>query len=269
MMPELCDKCEVSAFPTLFLYRDGEFMEEMWRARAKDDVIAYAKEKVTFYKAAYSKKVTFLHGKTFDETIQKGRWLINFYPGKCVQGCVDFAANFVQVAETLSVSTGAGKESLHFGNVNCESDGGESRISNIEIQLSDLGLCKRLKIEKYPTVRLYWNGALEDTIPSPEKMKAKEFQDYVQSRQKSETTVPNPEGTITKLEAATFEKVTANGPWIVEFYSPMCGACKAFAPTYEKLGKLLQGKVNVGALDCTRDKQMTDKYGIKGFPTIK
>lgn len=40
---------------------------------------------------------------------------------------------------------------------------------------------------------------------------------------------------ITELSGTTFAKDIANGNWLVEFFSPYCHHCKAFAPTWQTL----------------------------------
>ncbi|XP_067123070.1 protein disulfide-isomerase A6 homolog [Centruroides vittatus] len=57
--------------------------------------------------------------------------------------------------------------------------------------------------------------------------------------------------------------------WLVEFYAPWCGHCKNLAPHWAKAATELKGKVKLGALDATEHTITSNKYGVKGFPTIK
>ena len=51
--------------------------------------------------------------------------------------------------------------------------------------------------------------------------------------------------------------------------APWCGHCQRLKPIYEEVATELKDKVKVGALDATVHQTQANKYGVKGFPTIK
>ena len=84
---------------------------------------------------------------------------------------------------------------------------------------------------------------------------------------------------VVELTDATFEHQTQSatgqttGKWIVKYYAPWCGFCKSLAPTWEELSERLgESEVNdviVAKVDCTEEKDVCDRFKIKGFPAIK
>ncbi|KAG2442054.1 hypothetical protein HYH02_009845 [Chlamydomonas schloesseri] len=63
--------------------------------------------------------------------------------------------------------------------------------------------------------------------------------------------------------------VKSDDLWLVEMYAPWCGHCKALKPAWIEAAGELQGKVKVGAVDCTAHQAVCQEYGVQGYPTIK
>lgn len=76
---------------------------------------------------------------------------------------------------------------------------------------------------------------------------------------------------VTLLDDANFHKevVDSDDLWFVEFYAPWCGHCKALKPAWMELATALDGKVRVGAVDCTVNQATCQEHGVPGYPTIK
>jgi len=76
---------------------------------------------------------------------------------------------------------------------------------------------------------------------------------------------------VIELTDKNFKDIVLNSelPFMVEFFAPWCGHCKALTPEWDKAATNLKGIVPVGKVDCTVHQQLCGKYEVKGYPTIK
>eukprot|EP00049_Salpingoeca_infusionum_P017723 m.354122 g.354122 ORF g.354122 m.354122 type:complete len:443 (+) comp16922_c0_seq1:176-1504(+) len=75
---------------------------------------------------------------------------------------------------------------------------------------------------------------------------------------------------VIDLNPTSFKKMlNDDAVWLVEFYAPWCGHCKALAPEWAKAATALKGVVKVGAVDMTQYQELGGPYNVRGFPTIK
>eukprot|EP00884_Botryococcus_braunii_P018975 jgi/Botrbrau1/5761/Bobra.0134s0030.1 len=62
---------------------------------------------------------------------------------------------------------------------------------------------------------------------------------------------------------------------LVEFYAPWCGHCKHLTPEYKALGAQvasdpkLKNRVVIAKVDADAHRDLGEKFGVRGFPTIK
>ena len=68
---------------------------------------------------------------------------------------------------------------------------------------------------------------------------------------------------IEQLTEENFDKKTANGLKIVEFYAPWCGFCKKQEPVLSEMEKFWIGKVNGDEYS-----KLVQRFKITGFPTF-
>lgn len=87
--------------------------------------------------------------------------------------------------------------------------------------------------------------------------------------------VESADGDVLVLDESNFDTTIAEheSGILVEFYAPWCGHCKKLAPEYKKAAtKLLEdsgGKVRLAMVDATEDKDLAERYNVKGFPSLK
>ena len=79
---------------------------------------------------------------------------------------------------------------------------------------------------------------------------------------------------VIDLKPDNFDSVITNSgkPALVEFFAPWCGHCKTLAPIYEELGTAFESakdKVLVAKVDADAHRELGQKFGVQGFPTLK
>ncbi|CAK7223392.1 hypothetical protein SBRCBS47491_005192 [Sporothrix bragantina] len=84
------------------------------------------------------------------------------------------------------------------------------------------------------------------------------------------TTPQNPNGASVPLTAETFQTLVTmtQDTWFVKFYAPWCHHCKAMAANWDQLAKEMQGKLNIGEVNCEKESRLCKDVRVKGYPTI-
>lgn len=57
-------------------------------------------------------------------------------------------------------------------------------------------------------------------------------------------------------------------PVLVDFWAEWCGPCKSLAPKLEEIAGEMSGKVKIVKLDIDNNREMTEKFGVRGIPTM-
>jgi len=76
---------------------------------------------------------------------------------------------------------------------------------------------------------------------------------------------------VIDLTSSNFDELVYGSKdiWLVEFFAPWCGHCKNLAPEWEEAATKLKGLVKVAKVDATVESALAQKFGVKGYPTIK
>jgi protein disulfide-isomerase-like protein len=69
------------------------------------------------------------------------------------------------------------------------------------------------------------------------------------------------------VEVEGFDQEFGSKPCMALFYAPWCGHCKSLMPTWDQLSA--QHGEHMTKVNCDENRDMAEKHGIAGFPTIK
>ncbi len=75
---------------------------------------------------------------------------------------------------------------------------------------------------------------------------------------------------VSDVNDANFESAVLNSdkPVLVDFWAPWCAPCRMLAPTVEAVAQNYQGSASVVKLNVDDNPQVSQRYGIKGIPTL-
>jgi len=232
---------------------------------------------------AVASDVTVLTTASFDSSISEGNWLLEFYAPWCGH-CKKLAPIYEETATAL-------KGKVNVGKVDCT---------------VEKDVCSRFGVRGYPTLKFvsknqvydyrgertkaaltvfaegeFQSGAASpvpppgapaaaatENKPAGDAKPAQANPAQAAKAQEVPKTEAGPSDVVV-LTTGTFETSVAQGDWLLEFFAPWCGHCKKLAPVYEQVATQLKGKVNVGKVDCTVEKDLCAQFGVRGYPTLK
>ncbi|GFY90519.1 thioredoxin family protein [Actinidia rufa] len=132
-------------------------------------------------------------------------------------------------------------------------------------------VCSKYGVSGYPTIQWFPKGSLE-----PKKYEGartvEALAEFVNNEAGTNVKLAATPSNVVVLTPDNFELVLdKTKDVLVEFYAPWCGHCKSLAPTYEKVASAfkLEDDVIIASVDAAKHKDLGEKYGVSGFPTLK
>ncbi len=62
--------------------------------------------------------------------------------------------------------------------------------------------------------------------------------------------------------------IEAEMPYLVDFWAPWCGPCRAIAPVVEELAGEYAGRVGFAKVNVDESPKVATEYGIQSIPTL-
>ncbi|KAJ6796138.1 protein disulfide isomerase-like 2-2 [Iris pallida] len=188
----------------------------------------------------------------FDKEVGHDRGaLVEFYAPWCGH-CKKLAPEYEKLGSSFKKA-----KSVLIGKVDCD---------------EHKSVCSKYGVSGYPTIQWFPKGSLE-----PKKYEgartAEALAEFVNSEGGTNVKLATVPSSVVVLTAKNFGQVVLDETKdvLVEFYAPWCGHCKSLAPIYEKVANAfrLEEDVVIANLDADNYKDLAEKYGVSGYPTLK
>lgn len=73
---------------------------------------------------------------------------------------------------------------------------------------------------------------------------------------------------VSETTDKTFEKDTAEGVTLTDFWATWCGPCRMQSPVVDQLSEEMGGKVTFNKMDVDQNPETPQKFGIMSIPTL-
>ncbi|KAJ8447790.1 hypothetical protein Cgig2_015153 [Carnegiea gigantea] len=205
-----------------------------------------------FISSVFADDVVVLTEDNFEKEVGQDRGaLVEFYAPWCGH-CKRLAPEYEKLGASFKKA-----KSVLIGKVDCD---------------DQKNLCSKYDVTGYPTIKWFPKGSLE-----PKKYEgartAEALTEFVNTEAGTNVKIAAAPSHVVILSPSNFDDVVMDKSKhvLVEFYAPWCGHCKALASTYEKVATAfkLEKDVVIANLDADKYKDLAEKYGVSGFPTLK
>ncbi|KAF3646124.1 putative protein disulfide-isomerase A6 [Capsicum annuum] len=205
-----------------------------------------------FFSSVLADDVVVLTEENFEKEIGQDRAaLVEFYAPWCGH-CKKLAPEYEKLGTSFKKA-----KSILIGKVDCD---------------EHKSVCSKYGVQGYPTIQWFPKGSVE-----PKKYEgarsAEALAEFVNSEGGTNVKIASIPSSVVVLSSDNFNEIVLDETKdvLVEFYAPWCGHCKSLAPTYEKVATAFRQEedVVIANLDADNHKDLAEKYGVSGYPTLK
>lgn len=211
-------------------------------------------------KLAYQEEAYFeLNDENFESFIKENEYvLVKFYApwcGHCKTMAPDYAAAATQLKETNS----------------------PAKFAKVDATVAKQTAAK-YGIEGYPTLKFFINGNEKDYTGERNKdgmvsWVEKRIVSHLDAEANRVDGEPERDEDVYILTDSNFNDFIKKNDYVfVKFMAPWCGHCKRMAPALLKAASTLKNsgsKVKVAKVDATVEKNLSSRFSISGYPTLK
>ncbi|KAK0050068.1 protein disulfide-isomerase A5, partial [Biomphalaria pfeifferi] len=262
----------IKGFPTIRYFRNGEFAFEV-NERDKDKIIEFMKDPKEppppppqeMKWEEIESDIVHLTDDTFKQFLKKKKHcLVMFYApwcGHCKKSKPEYMAAATVYKEDPKVAFAAVDCTVH------------------------TGTCNSHDVKGYPTFKYFnygknaqkYMGGREKNdfitfMKDPQNAAASSSNSLPLETLENQWKFLNGYQSLQFLTSTNFDSVIAeNVQTLVLFYAPWCGHCKQMKPDFAEAAEIVkkEGLGTLGVVDATIEKELADKFNIKGFPTLK
>jgi len=261
---KLCKKLKVSTSSFIIKhYKDGDFNKDYDRAEKVKNIVTFLKDPtgdLPWEEDPSAQDV--VHWETPSQFTrflksEKGKVLAMFYAPWCGH-CKRLKPEYQAIAKELK---------------------GSATLAAMDVNKPENSvISKKYNITGFPTILYFESGSYQYIYPGGNnKEDIKKFladpKPETESKPEESQWTDEPSEVI-HLTDESFDSVLSNEPsLLIMFYAPWCGHCKRAKPHFVTASSIMAADPGMSgklaAVDCTKQLELSKRFAVKGFPSIK
>ena len=262
---DLCDSNNVKGYPSIFLFENGDFVEQFKKDRTFEKLNTWLDARLPddLNASSFSTSPITSMADTKAQEVYETSSPESFAKGTGTED-QEIAEPARKLAESEVLQISAIRMS---SDEEADSQSAGPTVAVLKIEEVELEDQSTPHLEAEPMGNLRQKEA-EIKRPAAPLIQVQERHATVQKR------LPNQDGKVSSVTVSELDSIlhssSTSGPVFVKYYAPWCGHCKKLAPIWTLLASSLRNKVNVVQFNCDAKenaKKCKDEK-IQGYPTL-